>query len=156
MIPARGFTNLSPTFLRSPLAAEQRCVHLVDGGAGRDAELVAEHRAGALVHVERLGHVAARRAGLSEQPVPGLAERVVLEQAARRALGARDLGAAEAQAGGGVGLQRAVERVIESPPPRIQPRKIVVAGQQRALGHVPRAQRGAPRAGPLALYDRRL
>src|SRR5690242_21625669 len=109
MVPARGFPNLSPTFLTglaaspseaqlsgpSPVAAEQRCVDLVDGGAGRDAELVAEHRAGALVHVERFGHVAARGEGLHEQAVAGLAERVVLEQASRRALGARELGAAE-------------------------------------------------------------
>ena len=80
----------------------------------------------------------------------------MLEQASRRALGARDLGAAESQAGGGIRFQRAVERVVESPPPQVQPRKIVVAGQQRARGHVPRAERGAPGARPVALYDGRL
>ena len=31
-----------------------------------------------------------------------------------------------------------------------------MVGQQRASGHVPRAERGAPGARPLALYDGRL
>jgi hypothetical protein len=46
-----------------PLAAEQCCVDLVDGEAGRDAKLVAEHRAGALVDVELASSPAARRDG---------------------------------------------------------------------------------------------
>src|SRR3954462_14566279 len=165
MVPVKGFTKLSETFPTcrpmvlvrwSAAAPEQGCVDLVDRGAGRDAELVAEHRACALVHGERFGHVAARGEGLHEQAVTGLAERVVLEQAARRALGARDLGAAESQAGGGVRFQCAVERVVESSPPQVQPWKVVVVGQQRARGHVPRAEGSAPGARPVALYDGRL
>jgi hypothetical protein len=66
--------------------------------------LVADHRAGALVHAQRFGQVAARGEGLHEQPVAGVAERGVLEQASRRARGARDLGAAEPQLGGGIAL----------------------------------------------------
>src|SRR4051794_25069449 len=86
--------GVSGTFRRpctASVVAEEGCVCLVQGGAWRDAELITEQRARALVHPQRLGHVAARSERLHEQAVARLAERVVLEQAARGALGAGDL-----------------------------------------------------------------
>ena len=127
-----------------------------DGGAGRDAELVPERRPSPLVDAERLGYVPARGERLHEQAIAGLAQRVVLDEPARRALGARELAAADPKAGRGVGLQRPLERVVEPTPPRVEPRKVVRVREQRTVGDNLGAQRRGPSARPVVLHDRGL
>lgn len=120
----------------------------------RDAELLAQDGAGLLVDAERLRHLAACGERLHEHAVGGLAEWVVIDEASRGPLGAGQLGAAEPQAGCGVGLQRLLPRVIEPASPPVEPRKVVLARQKRAGGDVlgttaSRASRGRPAVAAL-------
>ncbi len=56
---------------------------------------------------ERLGHVAARGERLHQKAVTRLTQRVVLDEPPRRSFRAGELGAAEPEAGCGIGLERA-------------------------------------------------
>ncbi len=126
-----------------------------------DAQLLVEHYARVVVDAHRLGDVALSCERVHQQRVAGLSQRRALDQAPGGAFGSRQLGAADAEAASGVGLECAVVYVIQALAPLVEPGGVVL-GQQPPAGDELGAQRGTPRPLPVAqghgglrLVDRR-
>ena len=92
---------------------QQPVVQRGDVGRRGRAELVAQQHAQLVVDPQRLGEVAARRQQLHLHRVAGLAVRLALDQRPRRAVGGRQLAAAQPQRRAGQRLQRVGVQPVE-------------------------------------------
>ena len=97
---------------------------------------------------QRLGEVALGLAHAHQQQVAALAERRAVDQLLRRALGGRELGAAERQAGVPAQLARLQAELLE-PAARILEPGGLVAGQQPRVGERLGAARGLDDRAPV-------
>ena len=126
----------------------------LDLRAGRDAELVAQQRAQPLVDAQGLDEVALRLAHAHQQQVAALAEGRELDQLLRGALGRRQLGAADREAGVAAQLARLEAELLEPAPRILEPRRLV-AGQQPGVGQLGHAAGGLDHGRPVAAVARR-
>ena len=124
------------------------------GRRGR-AELVAQQHAQLVVDPQRLGEVAARRQQLHQQRVAGLAVRLALDQRPRRAVGGRQLAAAQPQRRAGQRLQRVGVQPVELGALLVDPAPREL-GQQRPLEPLQRRARPLGRAPRVARRQRLL
>src|SRR5918995_3043213 len=136
-------------------AREQLGVQGLDVVAGRDAQVVAQALTQRVVDEQRLGDVPTRREDLHQEAMAALAVRREGGQGASGALGEVELPGAQAQAGGGEGLQGAKLNLLERATLLVDPARFE-AGEEPAPGHVDGYVRGNPGASPLALRDRRV
>src|SRR5919106_6867411 len=124
-------------------AREQAAVQLLGGRARRDAELVTQEAAQALVDADRLGGVVARRERLHQEAVAALPERREFDERAGRALGCRQLRAPHGVASRGDALERSQAHVLEPAAALLDPGG-VLPGQEAAVGDAERGTRGRP------------
>ena len=123
-------------------------------GAGGDAQLVPQQRAQLLVHAQRLDEVALRLAHAHQQQVAALPVGRELHQLLRRALGGRQLGAADRQARVTAQLARLQPELLEPAPRVLEPGRLV-AGQQAGVGRLGHPPRRLDHGRPVAAVARR-
>jgi hypothetical protein len=107
------------------------------------------------VYEQRLRRVPARLERLHQQPVPALAVRRALDQLPSRSLRRVELAAADREAGTPHQLERADEDLLQAPPLRVDPRR-VLARQKLARRDVLGDPSGAPGTDEVSLRDRAL
>ena len=134
---------------------QQPVVQRGDVGRRGRAELVAQQHAQLVVDPQRLGEVAARRQQLHQQRVAGLAVRLALDQRPRRAIGGRQLAAAQPQRRAGQRLQRVGVQPVELGALLVDPAPREL-GQQRPLEALQRRARPLGRAPRVARRQRLL
>ena len=134
---------------------EQAVVQRGDVRRGRGAELVAQQDAQAVVDAQRLGDVAARRQQLHQHRVAGLAIGLALDQGARRAVGGRQLAAAQPQRRPGERLERVGVQPVELGALLVDPAPGELR-EQRALEQLDRLVRPSGGAARVAGRQRRL
>ena len=123
------------------------------GLAGRRAQLVAQEDTQPLVGRKGLGHLAARRQRLHQQPVAGLAQRRFAHQLRRGPLGAVGMCSAEREPGLRLDLQRAQAQIGDVAADVVHP-GVVVTGQEPAAGDGHHRRCRLPRRGRLVAIDR--
>ena len=134
---------------------QQPVVQRGDVGRRRRAELVAQQHPQAVVDAQRLGHVPARGQQLHLDRVAGLAVRLALDQRARRAIGGRQLAAAQPQRRAGQRLQRVGVQPVELGALLVDPAPREL-GQQRPLEALERRARPFRRPPRVARRQRLL
>ena len=138
---------------RRAVAAQQPGVERHHRGAGRRAELVAQHLAQLVERPQCLGGVARRLVDLHQQPVGRLAERRQPDRGARGVLGGVELAAAEAQPRLAERLERAQPQPLDLAPAIAHPRSVAL-GQERLGAERERSPRLGGGVRPAALVER--
>ena len=124
----------------------------LNGGAGRDPELVSEQESKPLVGEQRFGNVAAPLERFHEDAVPGLAIRGECGQHPGAFLRLRQCRAAEAEAGGRKALQPAQPDLRQPAPPLVDPGRLQ-PGEEGPGGDVVGDPGRTPRLGPASRGD---